>query len=210
MVFMAQVRPYRGVEAPQRLAERRRRLLEAGLELLGADNPDLTQLTVRAICGRAGLTARYFYESFTDKDDFVGAVFDWVITDIAATTQVAVAAAPAKEQSRAGMANLVRIVDGDPRVGRLVFSSQLSNSVLVRKRAESGVLFAMLSGRHISTALRKAENERIKATAHFVVGGVAQTLSAWLSGDVALGRDQLVDQLTAIVEQLSEPKLVDD
>ena len=76
---MAQVRPYRGVEAPERLALRRRRFLEAGLDLLGAADSDLAGLTVRAVCGRAGLSARYFYENFNDKDELVSAVFDWVI-----------------------------------------------------------------------------------------------------------------------------------
>lgn len=210
---MAQVRPYRGVEAPERLAQRRRRFLEAGLALLGSAGDDLADLTVRAICREAGVGVRYFYEGFTDKDDFVGAVFDWVIADIAATTQAAAAAAAAaarKNRTRAVMAEIVRTVDGDARVGRLLFSSQLSNAVVVRKRAESGALFAMLSGQHVSAALRRDENERIKATAHFVVGGVGQTISAWLDGELALAPDQLVDQLTAIIDDLSEPRLFRD
>jgi AcrR family transcriptional regulator len=207
---MAQVRPYRGVEAPERLAQRRRRFLEAGLALLGSAGDDLADLTVRAICREAGVGVRYFYEGFTDKDDFVGAVFDWVIADIAATTQAAAAAAAPKDQTRAVMAEIVRTVDGDARIGRLLFSSQLSNAVVVRKRAESGALFAMLSGQHVSAALRRDENERIKATAHFVVGGVGQTISAWLDGELALAPDQLVDQLTAIIDDLSEPRLFRD
>src|SRR3954454_22179885 len=120
---MAQVRPYRGVEAADRLSDRRRRFLEAGLDILGSDT-DLAELTVRGICRQAGVALRYFYESFTDKDDFVGQIFDWVIADIAATTQAAVAAAPLKEQTRAGIANVVRTVAADTRVGRLLFSSQ--------------------------------------------------------------------------------------
>jgi len=43
MVLMAETpseRPYRGVEASRRLAERRGRLLAAGLDLLGADQED--------------------------------------------------------------------------------------------------------------------------------------------------------------------------
>ncbi|MBO0866438.1 MAG: TetR/AcrR family transcriptional regulator, partial [Mycobacterium sp.] len=176
------VRPYRGVEPADRLSARRGRLLAAGLDLLGADR--VSELTVRGICRRAGLAARYFYESFANKDEFVGAVFDWVIADLAATTQAAVAAAAPEEQTRAGMANIVRTIDGDPRVGRLLFSSQPANAVLVRKREESSALFAMLSGQHAGDALRMRPNERITATAHFVVGGVGQTLSAWLRGDV--------------------------
>jgi len=215
MGFMASApttsaRPYRGVEAADRLATRRSKLLGAGLDLLGADRQNAAELTVRAICRRAGLAARYFYESFADKDEFVAAVFDWVIADLAATTQAAVAAAPPEEQTRAGMANVVRTIGGDPRVGRLLFSAQLANAVLVRKRVESNALFAMLSGRHVENALRVPENDRIKAAAHFVVGGVAQTISAWLAGQVRLDPDQLIDQLASLLDELADPSLYRD
>src|ERR1700761_1257854 len=199
-------RPYGGVDAADRLATRRAKLLAAGLDLLGADRDDAAELTVRGICRRAGVAARYFYESFADKDEFVGAVFDWVIADLAATTQAAVAAAPPEEQTRAGMANVVRTIGGDARVGRLLFSAQLANAVLVRKRAESGALFAMLSGRHVEDALHVPANDRIKAAAHFVVGGVGQTISAWLAGAVRLPTDQLIDQIWSTRRGRADPR----
>ncbi|MGZ4585743.1 MAG: TetR/AcrR family transcriptional regulator [Mycobacterium sp.] len=200
-------RPYRGVEAAQRLATRRNRLLAAGLELLGAEQQSISAVTVRGVCRQAGLAARYFYESFADKDEFVASVFDWVVAELAATTQAAVAAVPADEQTRAGMANIVRTIADDARLGRLLFSTQLADPVIVRKRAESSALFAMLSGQHVGDALRVPANDRIKAAAHFVVGGVGQTISAWLAGDVRLEPDQLVDQLAALLDELAEPKL---
>ncbi|WP_139333371.1 MULTISPECIES: TetR/AcrR family transcriptional regulator [unclassified Mycobacterium] len=200
-------RPYRGVEAAERLAARRGRLLAAGLDLLGAERQDVSALTVRGVCRRAGLAARYFYESFTDKDEFVGRVFDWVVADLAATTQAAVAAVPVHEQTRAGMANIVRTIAGDARVGRLLFSTQLADPVIVRKRAESTALFAMLSGQHAGDALRMPANDRIKAGAHFAVGGVGQTISAWLAGDVRLEPDRLVDQLASLLDRLADPNL---
>jgi AcrR family transcriptional regulator len=201
-------RPYGGVDATDRRATRRAKLLEAGLDLLGGD--DAAELTVRGVCRQAGVAARYFYESFTDKDEFVAAVFDWVIADLAATTQATVAAAPPDEQTRAGMANIVRTIGGDPRVGRLLFSAQLANAVLVRKRVESSALFAMLSGRYVENALRMPENDRIKAAAHFVVGGVGQTIGAWLAGDVRLDPEQLVDQLASLLDELADPSLYRD
>ncbi|KZS65975.1 TetR/AcrR family transcriptional regulator [Mycobacterium ostraviense] len=200
-------RPYRGVDAAQRLAARRRQLLDAGLDLLGCDDSDITELTVRGVCRQAGLSARYFYESFADKDEFVSGVFDWVVAQLAATTQAAVAAVPPPEQARAGMANVVRTIADDARIGRLLFSTQLANPVVVRKRAESSALFAMLSGQHAGNALRMPANEHIKAGAHFVVGGVGQTISAWLAGDVALEPDQLVEQLASLLDELADPKL---
>jgi AcrR family transcriptional regulator len=199
---VAQVRPYGGVDARDRIAERRRRLLDAGLELLGgSDHPP--ELTVRAICAHAGISARYFYESFTDKDHLVAAVYDSVIADIAATTQAAIAAAPRDEQNRAGLTNLVRIIAGDARVGRLLFNPQLSNAVLARKRAEVGGVFALLSGQHATAAYQVSQNGWTTSVAHFVVGGVGQTISAWVSGDFDLDQAQLVEQLTRIVDDIA-------
>lgn len=203
----SRARPYRGVEAAERLAARRHQLLDAGLDLLGAHGRDISELTVRGVCQRAGLSARYFYESFADKDDLVGQVFDWVVADLTATTQAAVAAVPKDEQARAGMANVVRTVAGDGRVGRLLFSTELANAVVMRKRAESSTLFAVLYGQHAIDTLRAPANERVKAAAHFAAGGVGQTLSAWLAGDVQMEPDELADHLASLLVELTEPSL---
>ncbi|GFG52998.1 TetR family transcriptional regulator [Mycolicibacterium agri] len=200
------MRPYRGVQAADRQAERRSRLLNAGLDILGSDS-DHAELTVRAVCKRSGLTARYFYESFADKDEFVVAVFDWVIADIAATTQAAVSAARPEEQTRAAMANIVSTIIDDPRIGRLLFSSQLANPALARKRIEATALMAMLSAQQAMSALQVPETDKLRATSYFVVGGVVQTIGSWLAGVITLTADQLVDQLSALLDQLADRKL---
>src|SRR6187200_2832241 len=48
MADMAQLRPYQGIEAADRLTQRRRQLLDAGLDLLGGESTE-TDLTVRAV-----------------------------------------------------------------------------------------------------------------------------------------------------------------
>lgn len=203
-------RSYGGVDAVERQASRRARLLEAGLDLLGADVPQFAELTIRSVCRQAGLTARYFYESFADKDEFVSAVFDSVIGDLAAKTQSIVRSAPSDQQTRAGIANIVRTIAGDARIGRLLFGVHLSNAVVVRKRVESSALLAMLSGQHAGAALRLPENDRIRAAGHFVVGGVAQTISAWLAGEVRFKPERLVEHLTALLDRLTDPALYRD
>lgn len=203
MTGVTQIRPYGGVAAPQRLAERRRRFLEAGLDLLGET---YDELTVRAICRRAGVATRHFYEAFTDKDEFVAAVFDSVIGAIASTTQAAVAAVGPAEQNRAGITNLVQTIGADARIGRLLFDPQLSNAVLVRKRAELGGFFAVLAGQHAQTVLTAEDSDQIKAIAHFVVGGVNQTINGWLTGAIALSGAELIELLTALLNTFPDPR----
>ena len=168
------------------------------------------ELTVRGVCQEAGVATRYFYESFPDKDEFVGAVFDWVIAELAATTQAAVAAALPGDGNRAGLANIVRTIGQDPRIGRLIFGNQVANAAVMRKRRESEAFFAMLSGQHVEAVLQRPANARIQALSHFVVGGVTQTISSWLAGGVGLDSEELVDQLSAIVNAFSRPQLVRD
>ena len=59
-----------GVPLQDRQALRRDELIAAGVTLLGSRGGPA--LTVRAVCRATGLTERYFYESFTDRDEFVG------------------------------------------------------------------------------------------------------------------------------------------
>jgi AcrR family transcriptional regulator len=207
MVLMTQAgaRPYRGVKAADRHAQRRARLLNAGLTVLGSD-AGVEPLTVRGVCRQAGLSARYFYESFSDRDDFVGAVYDWVIADLAATTQAAVTAAPPREQARAGMANIVRSIAGDTRVGRVLFSAELADPVVVRKRDESSTLLAMLLAQHVSQTFRVPEDDHLRAISHFTVGGVGQAITAWLAGQIVMTSDELIELLASLLDQLADAR----
>lgn len=117
------LRVYGGITGDDRQAERRAQFVEAGLALLGAEDGE-PNLTVRGACKQAGLAARYFYESFEDRDALAVAVFDHVVSEIAATTLAAVKAAEPdpRAKSAAGLRAIVRLIAGDPRRGRLLFS----------------------------------------------------------------------------------------
>jgi len=59
-------RTYRGLSTEQRTLERRQLLIDAAIALYGRDGYRAT--SVKAVCRRAGLTERYFYESFANSD----------------------------------------------------------------------------------------------------------------------------------------------
>jgi AcrR family transcriptional regulator len=66
-------RNHKGVDAQARRLERRQRLLEAGLETLGTKGFHAT--TVRDVCGSAGLSERYFYESFSGLSELFDTIY---------------------------------------------------------------------------------------------------------------------------------------
>ncbi len=58
-------RRYSGLSFEDRQSDRRTRLVRAALEVVGRFG---RETSVAAICAEAGLTARYFYESFPNRD----------------------------------------------------------------------------------------------------------------------------------------------
>ena len=90
---------WKGIPADRRREERRRRLLDAGFDLLGREGWAAT--SVRAVCRAAGLSSRYFYESFADLDALVVAIFDEVVAQTTSRILGAIADAPRSTRAAA-------------------------------------------------------------------------------------------------------------
>jgi AcrR family transcriptional regulator len=72
-------RIYGGVKAKLRKEDRRKKLIEAGLEAFGTKG--YAKTNIKTICMLAGLTERYFYESFRHKEDLLCAVYRELIDE---------------------------------------------------------------------------------------------------------------------------------
>ena len=194
----AGARTYGGVSAEERRAERRERLLDAGLELLGTRGWRGTTMT--AVCAEAGLTERYFYESFRDREELLVAVFDRIARRAAEVVLAAVAASPreANARTRAAIAAFVELMTDDPRIGRVAFVEAMGSEALARRRFETINSFAALLGEQGRDFYgERAGGERIvELTSFLLVGGLAEALIAWLNGAIAGTRDELIDGCT--------------
>src|SRR5689334_2239927 len=129
-------RTYSGVKHEDRQAARQAALMAAGLELLGTEG--LAGTSVRAVCSRAGLTARYFYESFADLDALLVAVFDSVVGEVAAAVLAGVRSAQggdARAHARAAIAAGVQLMTDDPRKARILFVEARASEALADRRA---------------------------------------------------------------------------
>lgn len=127
----ARGRTYRGASARQRRDERRARLVEAAVELFGTSG--YRTATVDRICAVAGLTKRYFYESFDDSEQLLLAAYAQVIEDLGVHIGRATrTAGPGLDaQARAALTAMFRVIDEDPRVARIAFVEVLGVSAAV-------------------------------------------------------------------------------
>jgi AcrR family transcriptional regulator len=202
------LRVYGGVRGDQRRAERRAQLIEAGLDLLGS--ADGAKLTVRGACQRAGVVARYFYESFADRDDLASAVYDHVVAELADSTLAAVAAAEDLPiaRARAGLDNIVRLIESDPRKGRVLLSAELTDTLIARRRRDSARLFSRLLGEQARHAYGKPGTAAAALTSTFMVGGFGAALTAWLEDELPMNREALVEQCARLLLGITETPLV--
>src|SRR4051794_29828634 len=100
------VRPWRGVSADDRRTQRRSQILEACLDVVGTSGVD--GATVDAIVERAGLSKRYFYESFGDRHDVLAASVDALMERVRGRLVASVTAVDSpSDRLRAMVATLV-------------------------------------------------------------------------------------------------------
>jgi AcrR family transcriptional regulator len=171
-----------GVPLQDRQAVRRAELIAAGVQLLGdAGGP---VLTVRAACRAAGLTERYFYESFGDRDEFVRAVYDDVCTRAMSTLMSA-------QTAREAVERFVELMVDDPVRGRvLLLAPDSVEPVLVRSGAQWMERFIGLL-QHKLTRISDPVLQAMVATG--LIGALSALFTAYLDGRLAATREQFID-----------------
>jgi AcrR family transcriptional regulator len=187
------VRTYGGKSAAERTVERRGRLVQATIALLAAYGEAGTTMT--AICARAGLTERYFYESFPHREDALLAALDHVSECITTVTLEAIETTPGSPEERvhAVMAAFVDLVSREPALG-LVATVQSSATARLRARrreliGEFADLVAHEAAELYGEQAWPADRARVQGMVY--IAGFAELVGSWLTGEVELTADQL-------------------
>jgi AcrR family transcriptional regulator len=170
-----------GVPLEDRQVRRRDELIAAGVQLLGGKSGPA--VTVRAVCREAGLTERYFYESFADRDEFVRAVYDDVCKRAMSTLMSATTPREAVEQ-------FVALMVDDPVRGRVLLLAPAVEPVLVRSGAEWMPSFIDLL-QHKLTRIGDPVRQNMIATS--LIGGLTALFTAYLDGRLTATREQFID-----------------
>jgi AcrR family transcriptional regulator len=183
---------YRGVSAEERAAERRARLLEATLAVWA--DPDLST-TMTNVCAQAGLSERYFYESFANLDAAQTAVLEEVATEIERTTHQAAEDAGPDPAARAmaSVSAFVQLLVEDPRKGRVAIVEAAAMPSLRPRRSELMRQFAHRTAeaaRELDLSPHSGAEDELAGL--LFIGGVAELVTAWLDGAVDAAPDELV------------------
>jgi AcrR family transcriptional regulator len=188
---------YRGVSAEERAAARRARLLEAALAVWA--DPD-TRTTMTAVCAEAGLSERYFYESFPGLDALLEAVMNDIAAEIEETSRAAAdeAGEDPAARVRASVRAFVQLLIDDPRKGRVAIVESVAVPKLRQRRTEllrHLAHQAALEARARLGPSDRSENEDETAGLLFI-GGMAELVTAWLDGALTASADEIVDAAT--------------
>jgi AcrR family transcriptional regulator len=191
---------YRGVSAVERTADRRRRLIEATLDVWASAG---TKVTMTAVCASAGLTERYFYESFTNLDEALVAVLDSIAVEIEERVQAAAEQAEASggapvERVRASLLAFVSLLQEDPRKGRVAI---IEAGALPALRPRRTALLRHFAHRSAEDAVQIMGLPRPAASDSEIggllfIGGMAELVTAWLDGALEATPEEMVDAAT--------------
>lgn len=191
---------YGGRSAEERKAERRRRFLDAALQLFG-DTPGYRGTTVAALSEAAGLSTRQFYEEFRTLEDVLAALH-LQVNDSAEQAVIAGAAsvggAPIADRAAAIFRAYASHVTADPRRVRITFVEIIGVSPRLEKQrlARRSRWVDLICAEAEAAAARgeaAARDYRIAATAF--IGSVNGLLHDWTAGWVAATLDEVVEEL---------------
>jgi AcrR family transcriptional regulator len=192
---------YGGRSADERRAERRERLMEAGLDLFGA-GPGYRATKVADVSRAAGLSTRQFYEEFHTLEDLLAELHLHVNDTaeravLAALPQVEHVADPIERYSRLFRAYAAGIT-ADPRHTRIAFVEIIGVSPrLDRQRLDRRARWIDFLCEQGAAAAERGEivpgDFRVTATAF--IGAVNGLMHDWAVGWVDATLDEIIEEL---------------
>lgn len=191
---------YGGRSAEERQAERRRRFLEAGLDLFGG-GPGYRATRITDVCRAAGLSSRQFYEEFHTLEDLLAELHLYV-NDVAQRSVLAVLPQVRHLEPIDRCTRLFRAyaagATADPRHTRIAFVEIIGVSPrLDRQRLDRRARWIDFLCEQLDDAAGRGEipPRDFRITAAAFIGAINGLMHDWAVGWVDATRDQIVDEL---------------
>ncbi|HLI61125.1 MAG TPA: TetR/AcrR family transcriptional regulator [Solirubrobacteraceae bacterium] len=193
-------RRYGGRTADERRAERRERLLDAGLELFGTIG--YASSTIEGVCAEASLNARYFYEQFRHREDLLRAVYVRQARGVLEEVRAALAAErDPRRRLEAGLRAFVGAMLRDERGMRIVYRESIGVSAALEaeRRRVNDAYVALLSHEAAElTRLASMPAEERRAIVIALMGATDGLVGDWLGGERRRPASSIVKTLLSI------------
>jgi AcrR family transcriptional regulator len=193
------MRDYDGKTAAERVAERRERLIDAGVELFGERGYAAT--SIRSVLQQSGLRDRYFGESFADLDSLLAAVYSRLIDEEISGCAAAIAKTSGGTQgARAMIDTITRSLQENPGHARIKSREVLSGGPITREQRRAGLgRLAQLVADLLppSTALNPSD---VHLLGLGIVAAADELLRTWIDSPEGLTRDRIVDVITLLFD----------
>jgi AcrR family transcriptional regulator len=176
-------RRYGGQSQEARVQERREKLMHAAAALYGRLGP--AGASVTAICAEAGLTPRYFYESFANREALLLAVFRAVCERLLA--QIGAAMDPG-EPALSGVRAFFRLLAEHPALAR-VFLVEAEHD-----DAEMRAVGRATMERFAGMLMPEGQDVLAKAGA---IGAILRIARFWIEG----GTREPADEIAALAQR---------
>ena len=180
--------PFKGVSADDRRTDRRKRLVEAAFDIAGTDGA--SALGVGHVCRAAGLTKRYFYESFASLAELQSAVVDHAITVMSERVDPFRPAGPSGPPQAWLQAFVQELVD-DECLARVLLAETHGGTLSPFRHQIIDVAIAGMA----PPGSDPEADLRARLVAYAQIGTLSELCLAWHQGQLALDRTALVDVL---------------
>ncbi|RAS66847.1 TetR family transcriptional regulator [Lentzea atacamensis] len=196
-------RAYGGVSPEQRRAERRSRLLQAGLALFTTTGFATTKIT--ELCTEAGVSTRNFYEEFGSKEDLLRELHDLINATAfneVRTALTSLETADVRTRITKLLDVFVGTVTADPRAPRLNYVEAVGVNAEIEQQhvrwvntwaqfIESEALRAAAAG--------VAPQRSYRLTAIALVGAITGLLREWQAHEPPLAIDEIAAEIRELM-----------
>ncbi len=196
-----QKRKYGGVQADLRTEERKNRIISAGLEGFGTDG--YAKTSIKKICTLAGLTERYFYESFKCKEDLLSAVYQSIIEELIKNTQAIIDEATDNPMETASKALKIyfQTLQDNPWQARVMLFEVLGVSPRIDMEYQAATRkLENIVMEILSIVLPDVDQKQLKET-YFptaIAGAIIMVAHRWTLDNFITPLDKLLPQATSL------------
>ena len=188
--------PFKGISAVDRRSDRRARLVQAAFAIAGTEGAGA--IGVGRVCLDAGLTKRYFYESFTSLAELQSAVVDHAIAVMAERVDPFRPTGPGEPPQPWLEAFVGALVD-DQRLARVLLTETHGGALSPFRHQIIDVAIAGMA----PPGSDPQADLRARLVSYAQIGALSELCLAWHQGHLVMERATLVEVLADLIVRIN-------